>query len=191
MSNLEKLQQFKLERQALKGIYPESFKKYGYKYKKIYEDLLCCIYEQTSEDSNFFYYEAFKKTKHGFYPSTSNWGVSAWTFRCSSIDEAKSLLFKKLEDVKLNKQFKQHCKEDSVIDLNSLFYKQEKIIREQYQFSSNRTKSMEEYSYTKGFINLLYKTSEKQWYIYHDMSLIKNKLKFDEIPIWLNYFSKL
>lgn len=77
--------------------YSETFSKHGYIFVKKYEDETMCIYAQKDKETLITqYYEGFKKNKNGLYPSSSEWGVRAWTFK-TNLDTAKELLIKKIK----------------------------------------------------------------------------------------------
>lgn len=70
----------KIERRLISET--ESYSKYGYDFKKVFENEQFAIYD--SFDNNVEVYKKTKKNK--FFPYTSGWGIRGWTFR--SLEEA-------------------------------------------------------------------------------------------------------
>jgi hypothetical protein len=69
--------------------YPQEFIKWGMPFKKVHEDSIGCVYQQivgTLKGQPVFRYECFLHNHTGFYPSSSQWGVRAWT--CNSLERA-------------------------------------------------------------------------------------------------------
>ena len=84
--------------EAKRHKYEDQFFKGCWKYDKVHEDELLVLYSQSDRDTGVIrYYEGFLKDSSGLRPSSSGWGIRAWTFWTCSQEEALSLLKSKLE----------------------------------------------------------------------------------------------